>query len=85
MISKSVLFESLGENFIEVILKSISKGSFEKNKHLMLFLFETYFNKIYTALNLNIYENNKEIPQENLTKKLIIVLEGNLMVNDFII
>ena len=47
MISKSVLFESLGENFIEVILKSIAKGAFEKNKHLMLFLFDTYFKEAY--------------------------------------
>jgi hypothetical protein len=80
MISKSVLFESLGENFIEIILKSITKGAFEKNKHFMLFLFDTYYNKIYSALKLNFYQNNSIIEKENLTNKLMIILEGNLMV-----
>lgn len=80
MISKSVLFQSLGENFIEIILRSIAKGAFEKNKHLMLFLFDSYFNTIYSTLKLNIYPNNSIITKDDIDKKLMIILEGNLMV-----
>lgn len=69
---KSLLFESVGENFIEIILKSIAKRAFDKNKYLMLFLFNSYFNTVYSTLKLYIYTI---ITKDDTDKKLMIILE----------
>jgi cGMP-dependent protein kinase len=79
LISKEILIESLGEDYKQIILQSITKGAFEKNVYMTLLMLDTYFAKVYSCFEIKFYQNNTIVlNKDDHNKKVIIVLEGNL-------
>jgi cGMP-dependent protein kinase len=78
-ISHSLMVENLGENYKNIVLKSIAKEAFQKSRYMKLLVFDNYFNKIFSLFQLQYYQNEDIVmsKSEN-TKRIIVVLEGNL-------
>lgn len=79
-ISHSLMVESLGENYKNIILKSIAKEAFQKSKHMKLLVFDNYFNKIFSLFQLQFYKNGEKVMAKTDTqKKIVVIVEGNLI------
>lgn len=80
-ISKSLLIETLGENFCQVILSGICSDALRNTKFFNILSNEELFKEIYILFNLTVNSNNKVIFPENhfLERKLCVVIEGNLI------
>lgn len=93
-ISHALMIESLGENYKNIILKSIAKEAFQKSKYMKLLVFDNYFNKIFSLFKLQFYQNGDVVVHrnENSThsnnsthfnnKKIIVVIEGDLIYSE---
>jgi cGMP-dependent protein kinase len=80
-ISKSVLQETLGDKFKNILLMGIGKEGIHQSKIMKNLLFDDYFLKIFPAFQLTFYKNTQiVVPHNHFEKrKILIVIEGNLI------
>jgi CRP-like cAMP-binding protein len=79
-ITKSLLQETLGENFRKVLLQGICRESFFNSKIMKNFLIEHYFDKIFDCFKINFYKTSLVLfkPTADDEKKIVIVIQGSL-------
>ena len=82
-LSESFLIETLGKNFKQEILYSISKNAFQKSQIMKIFTDPFCFQKIIEDCIIKSYEDDEVIigkeEIENPQKKLYLLLSGNLV------
>jgi CRP-like cAMP-binding protein len=85
-ISQSLLQEILGENFRDVILKTILMDAFNNSKIMKHMIMETYFDKLYSLFKINFSKNQQiVIPSEHYKERKIVVLVQGTLLNVFLI
>jgi hypothetical protein len=80
-ISISSLIENLGEEYKDILLKSITKDAILSSKYMKLLVIDNYFEKIFPLYEKIIYKDGEVVLSKinNIgTKKIIICVEGNL-------
>jgi len=83
-ISTSSLIDNLGENYKDILLKSITKDAFLNSKYMKLLVIDNYFDRIFTLFQKNIYNDGEIVLYKTNyvdVKKIIICVEGNLHYN----
>jgi cGMP-dependent protein kinase len=80
-ITKSVLVDALGQNFTYILLSAISRNAFMKCEFLHYIIFDECFSKIFKTFKLKFYKNNEIVidKQHHLNRKIVILIEGNLI------
>ena len=80
-ITKNLLMDFLGNDFSKIILQGIAKNSISNIKLIKVLSIDEYFSKVFPLLKLKFYKNSDVVVFKNHfeTKRLIIVVEGNLM------
>jgi cGMP-dependent protein kinase len=82
-LSESFLIETLGKDFKQEIVYSISKNAFYKSPIMKSFSNPVYFQKIIENCTIKSYEDNEVIlkkdEDENYKRKLYVLLSGNLI------
>ena len=82
-LSETFLIETLGKEFKQEIIYSISKNAFNNSQIMKIFTNIVFFGKIIDNYIIKSYEDNEEIlekdEKEIIKKKLYVVLSGNLI------
>ena len=82
-LSESFLIETLGKDFKQEIIYSISKNAFNNSQIMKIFTNTIYFQKIIENCSIKSYEDYeiiiKKEENEGAKKKLYILLSGNLI------
>jgi hypothetical protein len=80
-ITKKLLIDNLGLDYSKIILQGIAKNAIYNVKMLKVLSIDEYFTKFFPLLKLNFYKNAENIMKKNTNeeKKIIIVVEGNLI------
>ena len=86
-ISKSVLQENLGNDYKNVILKSIIKEAFKRSSVLNIFENDTYINMLFQVSQIKAYEDEEVIisptdadGDDFSKRKLIVIIAGNFVI-----
>ena len=82
-ISESFIIETLGNDYKQEIVYSISKNAFNKSQIMKCFTNPVYFQKIIENCSIKSYKDNEIILQKddnnNFKKRLYVLLSGNLI------
>ena len=83
-ITREDIIDSIGENYVDIILFSIYKSVVEHNLHLHDIINEENINDLYDFFKIVRYKKkeniNNNLEQKNLSKKrIIIIIEGNFI------
>lgn len=80
-ITKSVLIKILGENFRQVLLKSICIEAFLNCKFMKHMIMDHYFDNIFPLFKLNLSKNNQVIIKSKHyeERKIVIIVQGTLI------
>ena len=82
-LSESFLIETLGKDYKQEIVYSISKNAFNKSQIMKYFTNPVYFQKIIENCTIKSYEDNEIVLQKdennNFKKRLYVLLSGNLI------
>ena len=82
-LSESFLIETLGKDFKQEIIFSISKHAFNNSQIMKFFGNPKFFVKIIENCVIKSYEDNEEICEKdengNIKKKIYVLLSGNLI------
>lgn len=80
-ITKKLLVDILGLDYAKIILQGIAKNAIYNVKMLKVLSIDEYFSKVFPLMKLNFYKNAEVILRKNINenKKIIIVIEGNLI------
>ena len=80
-ITKSVLVETLGENFKYILMSAICRDAFNKREIMQNLIFDDSFPKIFQNFKLKFYKNNEIVidSKHHLNRKIIVLVEGNLI------
>ena len=82
-LSETILIETLGKDFKQEIISSISKNAFNNSQIMKIFTNPFYFQKIIENCTIKSYEDYETIikkdEDENAKKKLYVLLSGNLI------
>ena len=79
-ITKNLMIEILGTNFLDIILQGICKEALSRIKKIKILALEEYFFKLFPLLKLKIYNNSDLIfaKDNHENKKIIILIEGSI-------
>lgn len=80
-ITKGLLIDTLGENYLNLILQSISKDAISKTKMIKILALEEYFSKVFKIFTLKYYEKSDVIFTNNnddTMKKILIIIDGTI-------
>ena len=78
-ISHSLMVENLGNDYKDIMIKSLTKVAFQKSKYMKYMLLDNIFDKIFSAFKLQFFKNDEiVISKDQNSKKIIVILEGNL-------
>ncbi len=82
-LSESFLIETLGKDYKQEIIYSISKNAFNNSQIMKIFTNSIFFITIIENCEIKTYEDNEEILEkdgkDNIKKKLYVLLSGNLI------
>ena len=82
-ITDSLLIETFGNDYKNIILKSILKEGFKKSKFLSILANDTYIDQIYLNVQIKLYNNGEVILDKNefdeKNKKLYVIISGNIV------
>ena len=82
-ITDSLLIETFGNDYKNIILKSILKEGFKKSKFLSILSNDSYIDQIYMNIKIKLYNNGEVILDKSefdeKNKKLYVIISGNIV------
>ena len=82
-ITDSLLIETFGSDFKNIILKSILKEGFKKSQYLSILANDNYIDEIFCNSKMKLFNNGEVILDKNefeeKNKKLYVIISGNIV------